>query len=121
MGQPMSRHFVKRETLQASASPKRAPPIELATQMAALTIEADATQIAADAAAIEMIASFGMGMAAYVSLEAAAVVEKAVVSMQAKDFNHKLNQVSECLPGRTLAQTPWHTALIVLSSLSDAM
>jgi hypothetical protein len=56
-----------------------------------LTIAANATQIAADAAAVGAIWSFGLGMAAYAALEAAEIIERKVISDKSKDLNEKLS------------------------------
>lgn len=57
------------------------------------TIEADAMQMVADAAAVASIWSFGLGMAAYVALEAGATIERAVISSKSNDLNQKLTTV----------------------------
>lgn len=64
---------------------------DLACQVRDLTIAADATQMAADAAAVASIWSFGLGMGAYVALELAEQIERAVISNKSKDLNAKLN------------------------------
>lgn len=64
--------------------------IDLATTVRDDTIAADATQIAADAAAVSSIWSFGLGMAAFAALEVAVTVEKGVVSTKSKELNDKL-------------------------------
>jgi gas vesicle protein len=62
----------------------------LACEVRDLTIAADATQIAADTAAIASIWSFGIGMAAFAALEAAEIIEKKVISDKSKKLNDKL-------------------------------
>ncbi len=63
---------------------------DLACEVRNLTIAADATQIAADAAAVASIWSFGMGMAAYAALEATEIIERKVISSKSKKLNDKL-------------------------------
>ncbi|KAH6975689.1 hypothetical protein EDB80DRAFT_829749 [Ilyonectria destructans] len=63
---------------------------DLATTVRDETIAEDATQIAADAAAVSSIWSFGLGMAAFAALEVAVTVEKGVISSKSKDLNDKL-------------------------------
>lgn len=57
------------------------------------TIAADATQMAADAAAVASIWSLGLGMAAFVALEITEQVERAIISSKSKDLNQKLTTV----------------------------
>lgn len=57
------------------------------------TIAADATQIAADAAAIAAIWSFGLSMAAFAALEAAEMIEKKIISDKSGELNAKLKTV----------------------------
>lgn len=64
--------------------------IDLAMEVRNLTIAADATQIAADAAAIASIWSFGLGMAAFAALEAAEIIERKVISSKSTALNNKL-------------------------------
>lgn len=63
----------------------------LACQVRDLTIAADATQMAADAAAVASIWTFGFGMAAYAAFEVTATIERAVISSKSKDLNAKLS------------------------------
>jgi len=63
---------------------------DMACEVRNLTIAADATQIAADAAAIASIWSFGLGMAAFAALEATELIEKKVISDKSKKLNEKL-------------------------------
>ena len=63
----------------------------LACQVRDLTIAADATQMAADVAAVASIWSFGLGMAAYAALEVTEQIERAVISSKSKDLNAKLD------------------------------
>lgn len=55
------------------------------------TIAEDALKISADAAAVAAIYSFGMGMVAYVALEAGAAIEAGNISSKSADLNNKLN------------------------------
>jgi hypothetical protein len=66
---------------------------DLAMEVRNLTIAADATQIAADVAAVASIWSFGLGMAAFAALEAAEIIEKKVISNKSKKLNNKLTTV----------------------------
>ncbi|RJT36283.1 hypothetical protein [Rahnella woolbedingensis] len=63
---------------------------DLACEVRDLTIAADAIQMAADAAAVASIWSFGLGMAAFVALEAAEQIDKAVISSKSGKLNEKL-------------------------------
>lgn len=54
------------------------------------TIAADAIQIAADAAAIAAIYSFGLGMAAFAALEGTKMLDEKIISDKSKDLNDKL-------------------------------
>ncbi|KAF3918647.1 hypothetical protein AA313_de0204767 [Arthrobotrys entomopaga] len=65
----------------------------LATTLRNETIAADATQIAADAAAIASIWSFGLGMAAFVALEASVAIQKNSISRKSTELNQKLTTV----------------------------
>ncbi|WP_203258744.1 hypothetical protein [Hyunsoonleella ulvae] len=62
----------------------------LAMEVRDRTIAADATKIAADAAAVASIWSFGLGMAAFAALEATAIIEEKVISDKSKELNNKL-------------------------------
>jgi hypothetical protein len=62
----------------------------LACEVRDLTIAADSTQIAADAAAVAALWSFGLGMAAFAALEAAELIEQKVISSKSTDLNNKL-------------------------------
>lgn len=66
---------------------------DLACKVRDLTIAADATQIAADAAAVAAIWSFGLGMAAFAALEAAELIEQKVISSKSKELSNKLTTV----------------------------
>lgn len=66
---------------------------DLACDVRDHTIAADATQIAADAAAVASIYSFGLGMAAFAILEASAAAERAMISNKSKELNVKLGTV----------------------------
>lgn len=57
------------------------------------TIAADAIQIAADAAAVASIWSFGLGMAAFAALEVAKAIDEKVISKKTKELNDKLTTV----------------------------
>jgi hypothetical protein len=64
--------------------------VDLACEVRDLTIAADAIQMAADAAAVASLWSFGLGMAAFVALEASAQIDRAVISSKSKTLNEKL-------------------------------
>lgn len=66
---------------------------DLACEVRDRTIATDATQMAADAAAVASIWSFGLGMAAFAALEATEQIEKAVISSKSKELNDKLTTV----------------------------
>ena len=68
---------------------------DLACDVRDRTIAADATQMAADIAAVASIWSFGLGMAAFAALEAAATIERAVISSKSKELNDKLTTVDK--------------------------
>lgn len=68
---------------------------DLACEVRDRTIAADATLMAADAAAVASIWSFGLGMAAFVALQAAAQIEKAYVSSKQKELSQKLTTADE--------------------------
>lgn len=57
------------------------------------TIAADSIQMAADAAAVASIWSFGLGMAAFAALEVTEQIEKAVISKKSGELNDKLKTV----------------------------
>jgi hypothetical protein len=65
----------------------------LATAVRDNTIAADAIQIAADAAAVGAIWSFGLGMLAFAALEATEAIERKVISDKSKELNEKLKTV----------------------------
>ncbi|KAL8792557.1 MAG: hypothetical protein Q9195_004856 [Heterodermia aff. obscurata] len=67
--------------------------VDMATTVRNETIAADAIQISADAAAVASIWSFGLGMCAFVALEASAVILRAKISSQSKQLNEKLTTV----------------------------
>ena len=67
--------------------------VNLATTVRDETVAADALQISADAAAVASIWSFGLGMLAFVTLEASATILRATISSQSKDLNNKLKTV----------------------------
>ncbi|POD90263.1 hypothetical protein [Pectobacterium odoriferum] len=73
---------------------------DLACEVRDLTIAADATQMAADAAAIASIWTFGLGMAVYASLEVAEGIERAVISSKSKDLNAKLGTIDSDISSR---------------------
>jgi hypothetical protein len=62
----------------------------LACTVRDLTIAADSIQMATDVAAVASIWSFGIGMAAFVVLEATEMIDKAVISSKSKDLTNKL-------------------------------
>ena len=64
--------------------------IDLAKKVRDETIEADAEQMAADAAAVASFWSFGMGMAAFATLEATQLALKADISKKSKELNEKM-------------------------------
>lgn len=68
---------------------------DLACEVRDLTIAADATQMAADVAAVASIWSFGFGMAAYVALEVTEQIEKAVISSKSNKLNNKLETADD--------------------------
>jgi hypothetical protein len=57
------------------------------------TIAADAVQIAADVAAVASIWSFGLGMAAFATLEASEIIERRFISSKSAELNNKLTTV----------------------------
>ncbi|OBF25578.1 hypothetical protein A5724_04100 [Mycobacterium sp. ACS1612] len=63
---------------------------DLACEVRDRTIAADATQIAADAAAVAAIWSFGLGMAAFAALQAAEIIQQKVISSKSTELNNKL-------------------------------
>jgi hypothetical protein len=65
----------------------------LATTVRDNTIAADVIQIAADAAAVAAIWSFGLGMVAFAALEATEAIERKEISNKSKELNEKLNTV----------------------------
>lgn len=67
--------------------------VGLATTVRDETIAADAIQIAADAAAVAAIWSFGLGMAAFVTLEVTNAIMHGVISSKSKELNDKLKTV----------------------------
>jgi hypothetical protein len=66
---------------------------DLACDVRDRTIAADATQMAADAAAVASIWSFGLGMAVFLALEVTEKIEQAVISSKSKELNNKLTTV----------------------------
>ncbi|MBB3699498.1 hypothetical protein KMW28_24765 [Flammeovirga yaeyamensis] len=62
----------------------------LAMEVRNLTIAEDAIKIAADAAAVASIWSFGLGMAAFAALEASAIIDQKIISNKSKKLNEKL-------------------------------
>ena len=68
---------------------------DLAMDIRDRTIAADATQIAADAAAVSAIWSFGLGMAAFAVLEASEVIQKNVISSKATELNKSLRSADD--------------------------
>jgi hypothetical protein len=72
----------------------------LATAVRDNTIAADAIQIAADAAAVAAIWSFGLGMVAFAALEATEAIERKVISNKSKELNEKLKTVDTDISAR---------------------
>ena len=66
---------------------------KLATTLRDETVEADAIQMAADAAAIATLYTFGYGMAAFALLEAAHTLKGAKISKDATELNNNLASV----------------------------
>lgn len=64
------------------------------------TIAADAIQIAADAAAVAAIWSFGLGMLAFAALEATEAIERKVISDKSQELNEKLKTVDDDISAR---------------------
>ena len=69
--------------------------VDLAKEVSRLTVAADVERIAADGAAVGAIFSFGLGMAAFLALEAAAAIQDAVASKKAGDLNAKLKTADD--------------------------
>lgn len=67
--------------------------VDLATTVRDETIAADAIQIAADTAAVAAIWSFGLGMAAFATLEVTNAIMHKVISNKSKELNEKLKTV----------------------------
>jgi hypothetical protein len=65
----------------------------LAMEVRDLTIAQDALKIAADAAAVASIWSFGLGMAAFAALEAAEIIDGKFISDKSNKLNNKLTTV----------------------------
>lgn len=66
---------------------------DLACAVRDSTIAADAMKMAADAAAVAAIWSFGLGMAAFAAFEAGEQVARAFISSKSKELNQKLATV----------------------------
>jgi hypothetical protein len=66
---------------------------DMAMKLRDETIAADAIQIAADAAAVASIWSFGLGMAAFAALEATHAIEEQYISKHSGELNAKLTTV----------------------------
>jgi len=66
---------------------------DLSCEVRNLTVAADATQIAADGAAVAAIWSFGLGMAAFAALQAAEIIQQKVISSKSTDLNNKMASV----------------------------
>jgi hypothetical protein len=73
---------------------------DLATTLRDATVGADATQIAADAAAVAAIWSFGLSMAVFAVLEAGEAIEKKVISNKSAELNGKLKTVDTDISAR---------------------
>jgi hypothetical protein len=67
--------------------------VDLADEVRNKTIAADVIQIAADAAAVASIWSFGLSMAAFAVLEAEEVIARAVISSESGELNDKLSTI----------------------------
>lgn len=67
--------------------------VDLAKDIRDMTVAEDAIKMSADAAAIASLWSFGLGMAAFAALEAAAAVDQAIISSKSKELNKKLTTV----------------------------
>jgi hypothetical protein len=67
--------------------------LESARDVRDRTIATNSTQIAADAAAIASIWTFGLGMAAFAALEAAEIIEQKVTSSKSKKLSKKLETI----------------------------
>lgn len=72
----------------------------IARKVRDLTIAADATQIAADAAAVASIWSFGLGMVAFAALEAAEVIERKEISSKSNELSKKLKTIDTDISAR---------------------
>jgi uncharacterized membrane protein (DUF2068 family) len=68
---------------------------DLATTLRNETISANAIQIAADAAAVASIWSFGLGMAAFAALETAHAIQVKYMSSKSAELNKKLTTTDE--------------------------
>lgn len=67
--------------------------VGMATTVRDETIAADAVQIAADAAAVAAIWSFGLSMAAFASLEVSEAIWRSQISSKSTELNNKLKTV----------------------------
>lgn len=74
--------------------------VSLATTVRDVTIAADATQLAADAAAVAMIWTFGLSMAVYAALEVTEIIERAVISDKSAELNKKLKDLDVTLASK---------------------
>lgn len=74
--------------------------VDLACEVRDNTIAADAIQMAADAAAVASIWSFGLGMAAFAALEVAEQIERAVISKKAGELNAKMTTIDTDISSR---------------------
>ncbi|KAJ3941502.1 uncharacterized protein N0V96_008213 [Colletotrichum fioriniae] len=81
--------------------------VDLADTVRDETIATDAIQIAADAAALASIYSFGLGMLLFIPLQASVVLDRADISSKSAALNSKLNSVDTdiaTLIGPTVSQ-----------------
>ncbi|KAH6681062.1 hypothetical protein F5X68DRAFT_234181 [Plectosphaerella plurivora] len=78
--------------------------IREATEVRDLTIEEDALLISADAAAIASIWTFGIGMAAFLALQAAAWAEGKVISGKSANLNKKLKTIDDDIAAKISPQ-----------------
>lgn len=84
--------------------------ISEATTVRDLTIAQDALQMAADAAAVASIWTFGFGMAAFFVLEAAAWADGKVISSKSADLNKKLGTIDDDISAKISPQVKSYIA-----------
>lgn len=83
---------------------------DLSCEVRNLTIAKDATQIAADGAAIAAIWSFGLGMAAFAALQAAEIIQEKVISSKSTELNNKLTTVDDDISAHINSQVSDYVA-----------